>query len=153
MSASESTASAVLALGQAVWRVQSSLSTLNEDPDILELRTEDLKRELKSLGAECDLAYAVLDEVVDKRRTASATTQSVDGRLWDCLSMVVEEATTTLQELESFLKIVRGEETRFIGQAQRLRKLDKSKESFAITRTRASRHVDELRLTLLLIDM
>jgi hypothetical protein len=153
MSASENTASAVLALRQAVWRVQTSLSTLNEDPDVLELRAENLTRDLKSLGAECDLAYAVLVEVVDKRRTALATTQSVDGRLWDCLAMVIQEATNTLHELELFVKIVRGEETRFIGQAQRLRKLDKSKESFAITRTRAGRHIDELRLTLLLIDM
>lgn len=153
MSANENTASSVLALGQAVWRVQTSLSTINEDPDTPEFRTGDLKKELKSLGTECDLAYALLDEVVDKRRTASATTPSLDGRLWDCLAMVVEEATNTLHELELFVKIVEGEESRFIGQAQRLRKLDKSKESLAVTRTRATRHIDEFRLTLLLIDM
>jgi hypothetical protein len=153
MSGVAATASAILALSKATWRVGLSLSTLSEDVDIIGFTTQDLAAEVKSLGVECDLTYSILDEVKDKAERASAATHSVYHRLWECLAMQTEESSATIQDLDLFVKILRGEETRFIGQAQRLRKLDKGRDKVATTRTRIARHVDGFRFTLLLIDM
>jgi hypothetical protein len=153
MSLAVTTASAVLALSKATWRVGVSLSTLSEDDNSHGFTIKDLATEVKSLGVECDLTYAILDEVEDRSKRASTATHNVGNRLWECLTMQVEESSSTIQELKLFVKILRGEETRFIGQAQRLRKLDKGRDKIVTTRTRVARHVDDFRFTLLLIDM
>lgn len=126
MSTTVATTSAVLALSKAAWRVGLSLSTLNEDADIIGSAVQDLAAEVKELGIGCDQAHATLEEVADKKTTASPAIQTADDTLWACLAVQVDEASRMIQELELFINIVRGEETRFIGQAQRLRKLDKS---------------------------
>jgi hypothetical protein len=56
-----------------------------------------------------------------------------------------------MQELELFVKSVRGEEFSFIGQAQRQRKLDKSMDQITSIRRKVCRHADNLSTTLLLI--
>jgi hypothetical protein len=151
MSLTEGTASAVLALSKAAWTVGVSLSTLNEDTEIIGSTIKNLAEEVRSFGNVCDLACATLQEVIDKSDPASPLSRAVDSRLWDCLATQVDEACQMIQELELFVKIVRGEETRFIGQAQRLRRLDKSKDKIAQTRAIVVRHTDDLRFTLLLL--
>lgn len=58
-----------------------------------------------------------------------------------------------MQNLEQYIKSVRGEESSFVSQVQRQRKLDKSKDQIASIRTKFCRHTDNLRTTLLLINL
>lgn len=146
------TASAVLALSKAAWKLGSSLSKLDQDTKIVDTTVKNLAREVKSLGNECDLVYAELEEVVSKSETGSPLPYDVDGRIWNCLVTQVEETSRTIQELELFVKSVRGEESSFIDQAQRQRKLDKSKDQIASIRIKVCRHTDNLHTTLLLIN-
>ena len=146
------TASAVLALSKAAWKLGSSLSKLDQDTKIVDTTIKNLAGEVKSLGNECDLVYAELEDVVSKSETGSPLPYDIDGRMWNCLVTQVEEASRTLQELELFVKSVRGEVSNFVGQAQRQKKLDKSKDQIASIRTKVSRHTDNLRTTLLLIN-
>jgi hypothetical protein len=145
-------ASAVLAVSKAAWKLGSSLSKLDQDTKIVDTTVKNLAGEVKSLGNECDLVYAELEEVVSKSETGSPPPYDVGGRMWNCLATQVEETSRTMQELELFVKSVRGEESSFIGQAQRQRKLDKSKDQIASIRTKVCRHTDNLRTTLLLIN-
>jgi len=144
------TTSAVLALGKASWRIGIALSNLDEDADIVGVKVKDLSGEVKALGNECDLIYATLEEL--DGATGPSPMTGVDSAMWDCLGTQVDEACRTVHELELFVRIVKGEETRFIGQAQRSRRLDKSKDRIAETGIRVVRHTNAFRLTLLLID-
>lgn len=146
------TASAVLALSKAAWKLGSSLSKLDQDSRIVDTTVKNLAGEVKSLGNECDLVYKELEEIVGKSETGSPPPYDVDGRMWNCLATHVEETSRTMQELELFVKSVRGEESSFIGQAQRQWKLDKSKDQIASIRTKVCRHTDNLRITLSLIN-
>ncbi len=146
------TASAVLALSKAAWKLGSSLSKLDQDTIIVDNTVKNLAGEVKSLGNECDLVYAELEEVVSKTETVSPLPYDVDGTIWSCLVMQVEEIGRTMQELEVFVQSIRGEKSSFVGQAQRQRKLDKSKDQIASVRTKVCRHNDNLRTTLLLIN-
>jgi hypothetical protein len=146
------TASGVLALSKAAWKLGISLSNLDQDTRIVDATVKNLAGEVKSLGNECDLVYAELEEAVSKSETGSPPPYDVDGRMWDCLAMQVEETSRTVQELELFVKSIRGEESSFISQAQRQRKLDKSKDQIASIRTKVCRHTNNLRTTLLLIN-
>ncbi|KAF2471049.1 uncharacterized protein BDR25DRAFT_393633 [Lindgomyces ingoldianus] len=146
------TASAVLALSKAAWKLGSSLSKLDQDTKTADTTIQNLAGEVKLLGNECDLVYAELEEVVIKRETRSPPPDDVDGRIWNCLATHVEETSRTIQELELLVKSIRGKETSFMGQAQRQRKLDKSKAQVASIRTRICRHTDNLHITLLLIN-
>lgn len=145
-------ASAVLALSKAAWKLGSSLSKLDQDTKIVDTTVKNLAGEVKSLGNECDLVYAELEEIGSKIETGSPLPGDVDGKIWICLITQVEEASGTMQELELFVKSVRGEESSFLGQAQRQRKLDKSKDQIACIRTKVCRHTDNLGSTLLLIN-
>lgn len=140
------TASAVLALSKAAWKLGSSLSNLHQDTRIIDITARNLAEEIKSLGNECDLAYAELEEIVS---TGSPPPYDVDGRIWNCLATQVEETSRTTKQLELFVKSVRGEKFNFIGQAQRQRE---SKDQIAAIRTKVCRHTDNLRTTLLLIN-
>lgn len=144
-------ASAVLALSKAAWKLGISLSKLDQDTKIVDSTVKNLAGEVKSFGNICDLIYAELEEVVSKNETVSSLPFDVDGRIWDCLATQVEETSQTTQELEQFVKSVRGQESDFIGQAQRQRKLDKSNDQIASIKTKVCRHTDNLRTTLLLI--
>jgi len=146
------TASAVLALSKAAWKLGSSLSKLDQDTKIVDTTVKDLAVEVKSLGNECDLVYAELEEVVSESETGSPLPYDVDDRMWNCLVTQVEETHQTMQELELFVKSVRGEESSFIGQAQRQRKLDKSKDQITSIRTNVCRQTDDLGTMLLLIN-
>ena len=145
------TAFAVLALSKAAWKLGISLSKLGQDTKTVDTEIKSLVEEVKSLGNECDLVYAELEEV-DRKRTGSSPHYDFDGGIWSCLATQVEETNQTIQELELFVKSVRGNEPRFIGQSQRGRKLDKCKDQIASIRTKVCRHTDNLRITLVLIN-
>ena len=146
------TASAVLALSKTAWKLGSSLSKLDQDTKIIDTMVKNLAEEVKSLGNEYDLVYAELDEVVSKNETGSTLPYDVDGRIGNCLIMQVEETSRTMQDLELFIESVRGEESNFVGQVQRQRKLNKSKDQIASMRIKVDRHTNDLRTTLLLIN-
>ena len=146
------TASAILVLSKAAWKLGSSLSKLDQDTKVVDTSVKNLAGEVKSLGNECDLVYAELEEVVSKDETGSPLPDDVDGRMWNCLVTQVEETSRTMQELDLFVNSVRGEESSFTGQAQRQRKLDKSKDQIASIRTKVWRHTDNLSTTRLLIN-
>lgn len=146
------TASAVLALSKAAWKLGISLSKLDQDTKIVDTTIKNLAGEVKSLGIECDLVYAELEEVTSKSETWSPPPYDVDDTIWNCLAAQVEETSRTIQELELFIKRVRGEESSSFGQAQRQRKLDKSRDQIESIRTKVCRHTDNLRTTLLLIN-
>jgi hypothetical protein len=142
------TASAVFALSKAAWKLGSSISKFDQDTSIVDITVKNLAGELKSLSSECDL----VEEVVSKSKTQSPPPYDTNGRMWDCLATQVEDTSRTMQELELFVKSLRGEESSFISQAQRQRKLDKSKDQITSIRTKVCRHTDNLRATLLLIN-
>lgn len=145
-------ASALLALSKAAWKLETSLSKLNQDTKTVDTTVESLAGEVKSLGNECDLIYAELQGGVSKSEMDSPPPYDGDGRMWDCLAMQVEDTSQTMQELELFAKSAREKESSFMGRAQRQRKLDKSKDQIASIRTKVCRHTDNLRTTLLLIN-
>jgi hypothetical protein len=138
------TASTLLALSKAVWRVVEALPALKEDFDILGFTVDELAAEIKSFGLQCESAHATLEE-----RDTAQSVPGVDKRLWDCLAMQVDEASRTIQVLELFIKNIRREETRCLGTGQ----LEKSKEITATTKARVVRHVDDLTFTMILINM
>ena len=146
------TASTVLALSKAAWKLGSSLSKLNQNAPIVDKTARNLAVEVKSLGNECDLIYAELDEVVSKSETGSPLPYDVDGKIGNCLLTQLEETSRTLQELELFVKSVQKKEPNVIDQAQRQRKLDETQDLFARIQKNVCSHRDELRITLLLIN-
>ncbi|KAI9710423.1 MAG: hypothetical protein M1812_007459 [Candelaria pacifica] len=146
--AAAGTASAVLALSKAAWKLGSSLSNLHQDTNMVDTTARDLAEEVKSLGNECDMVYAELEEMMRKSETPSPLPCDVDGRLWNCLVTQVDEASRAIQELELFVKSVRGERSNPIRQAQRQREIEG--EMVGIRR-KVGRHTDNLRTTLLLI--
>ena len=146
------TSSAVLALSKAAWKLGSSLSKLDQDTRIDDTTVKDLAGEVKSLGNECDVIYAELEEIVSESGIGSSLPYDIDDEIWTCLVTQVEETSQTIQELNLFVKSVRGEESGFIAQGQRQRKLDNSRDYITSIRTRVNRQTDNLRTTLLLIN-
>lgn len=147
------TASAVLALSKTAWKLGTSLSKLDQDTKIIDTTVKNLAEDVKSLGNECDLVYAELEEIVVKSEIGSSPPDDVDGRIWNCLATQVEETSRTMQELKLFVKSEREEESSVFGQAQRQRKLNQSKDQIVSIRTKVCRHTNNLRTTLLLINM
>ena len=147
-----STSSAVLALSKAAWKLGSSLSKLDQGTEIVDFTIKDLAGEVKSLGNECDLLYAELEAVADQSNLRSPLSYDIDSRLWNCLISQVEGSGHTIQELGLFIQSVGGEESTFVGQAQRQRKLDTSKDQISNAKTRIRRHTDNLHTTLLLVN-
>lgn len=147
------TTATVLALSKAAWKLASSLSKLDQDTNIVDVTVRNLIEELKSLGNEWDLVYAELEEELDKTKTESPLLCDVDSRVWHCLVAQVEDTSRTMQELELLFNDVRGEESGLAGQIPRQRRLDKSKDQIASIRTQVCRHTENLRITLLVINM
>lgn len=145
------TASAVLALSKAAWKLGSTLSNLDQVTNTVDTTVKILAENVKSLGNDCDLVYAELEEVVRKSETGSPPPYDVDGRMWNCLVTQVNETSRTLQELELFVRSFRGKEFDSIGQTERERQLGKSQDQIASIRARICRHSDSLRTMLLLI--
>jgi hypothetical protein len=146
------TVPSVLALSKATWKLGIALAALDENIETIGFTVNDLTGEVKSLGNVCDQLYSLLEEVTAKSEASFILPPDLDSRLWNCLATQVDETSHEIQELELFVKIVRGEETRFIGQAQRLKNLDKSKNRLASSRTRIGRHTESLRVTTHLIN-
>ena len=146
------TASAVHALSKTAWRLGSTLSKLNHEAITVETAVRNLGGEVRSLSNECDLVYDNLEEVASKSETGSPPPYDVDGTVWNCLATQVEETGQTLQELELFVKSLAVGNSSFNSQAQRQRKLDKSKDQVASIRIRICRHTNNLHTTLLLIN-
>ena len=147
------TISAVLALSKAAWKLGSFLLKLDQDTKLIDTSVKDLAGEVKSLGNECDLVYAELEDVGSKSVIGSPLPNDVDGRMWNCLGTQVEDMNRAMQDLEIFVKTFPGYESTFLGQAQRQKKLDQSRNQIAGMRTMVWRHTDNLRATLLLINM
>ena len=145
-------ASSVLELSKAAWTLGISLSRLEQDTKVVDTTVRNLVGEVKSLGNESDLLYAELGRTLAKNET-NLSRGDVDDGIWSCLEAQVEETNRTMQELELFVTRVRGEESRFLGQAQRQRKLDKSKDQIAHIRARVYRDSNNLRVARLLINL
>jgi prophage DNA circulation protein len=143
---------AVLALSKSAWKLGISVSNLDQDTRIVDTTVKNLAGEVKSLGNECDLVYAELEEVVSQSETGKVLPYDVNGGMWDCLVTQADEANRTMQELEQFVKMVRGEESILTSQIQRQRRLDQSKNQIASIRTKVCRHTDNLQATLVLIN-
>ena len=146
------TASAVLALSKAAWKLGNSLSKLDQDTETVDTAVKNLAGEVKSLGNECELVYAELEKSSSKGDIGSTLPYDVYGRMWSCLVTQVEETSRTIQELELFVKGIRGEERNFIDQPQRQRKRDKSKDQIASIRIKVCWHIENWRTMLLLIN-
>jgi len=146
------TASAILALSKAAWKLGISLSKLDQDSKIIDNTVKDLVGEVKSLSNECDLVYVELEEVIGKSEIESPPAYDVDGKMSLRLVSQVEEANKTMQELEMFIESVRMEESYVIGQVQYWLKLDQSRDQIASIRTKVCRHTDSFHASLLLIN-
>jgi hypothetical protein len=144
------TASAVLGLSKSAWKLGISLSNLDQDANNVNLAIKSLAGEVKSLGNECDHLYIVLDEVASKSETGPSPAGDVDERIWNCLATQVEETNQTIKELGVFARS--EEESNFIGQVRRWRKLDNDSDRIADISTKVCRHTDGLHTTLLLIN-
>lgn len=64
----------------------------------------------------------------------------------------MEETSRTIQELELWIESTGEKKLDYIGQAQRWRNLDKSRDQIAKIRPKVRRHEDNLSITLLLIN-
>ena len=145
------TASAVRTLSEATWKLGIALSKLDQDTRTVDTTVKNLAEEVKLLGNECDLLYAELEEVISKAEAGSPLPHDVDGRLWDCLATQVEVTRRTMQDIELFVKNVAGEQSLFIRQVQRQKKMDESRDQIASMRTKVCRHTNNLRTTLLVV--
>lgn len=143
------TASAVLALSKAAWKLGSSLSNLHQDARIIDTTVKNLAEVVKWLGNDGGLVYAELEEIVSRSETGSPPLYDVDDRIWNCVATQVEETSRTIYELELFVKSIKEDKSNFVGQAQRQRE---SKDQIASIRTKVCRHADNLHTTLLLIN-
>jgi hypothetical protein len=146
------TASDILTLSKAAWKLGSSLSKLDQDAGIVEPTVKELAEKARSLSSECDLVHAELEEVANKIETGTPPPYNVDGRIWNCLTVQVEEASRSIQELELLVQDFRVDESGLVGQTQRQRKLDKSKVQIENIGTQVCRHTENFRTTLLLIQ-
>jgi hypothetical protein len=114
---------------------------------------ENLAGDVKSLSNQCDLVYTKLEDIASKDNTVSPPAYHfVDGRMWNCLAVQVEETSGTIQELELFVKNVLGEDSSFITQGQLQKKLENSKDQIVNIRKKVCTHTDNLRTTLLMIN-
>ena len=145
------TASAILALSKAAWRLGLSISKLDQDTKIVDTSLKYLAGDVKSLGNECDLVYAELEEGVRKSEKTSSLPDNVESKIWKCLATQVKETCQTMQELESFVRCFKEEST-FVNQTQRQRKLDENREQITSIRIKIRRHTNNLCTVLLLIN-
>jgi hypothetical protein len=147
------TASTVLTLRKDALELGISLSKLGRDTDIVDTTIKNLAGETKLLGNECDTVYTELEEVVSKSEMGSLAPFDLDGKMWSCLATQVEEINRTLQELEMFVKSLRGQESNVFDKFQHQMRLENSKNAISRLRTYVCRHTYNLRTTLLFINM
>lgn len=142
------TVSTVKVLGQTAWNLGISLAKFDKDTRTVDSTVQKLAVDVKSLGNECDLIHAKLRESISKNEIGSPQPYDIDDRIWNCLALQVEETSRTMQELELFVKSVRGED---FSTTNRQKKTDASKGQMTSFRIEVQRHFDNLRSTLLLI--
>lgn len=135
----------VLTLSKAAWRIGFSLTTLDQNTGVVEA-FKDLADEARSLSTVCDSVQNELEEVDRKIEAGTPPPYSIDGRIWGCLSVQIDDARQSLNELELFVQALRGNKSS---------STDPSKwgESKGVEdlRSQISRHIDNFRTTLLLI--
>lgn len=136
---------AILALIKTTWRLGSSLSRLDQEPNSVDDTVKNLVWEVKSLGNECDLIYSELEDNAIGKHDSSI----IDGRIWTSLTTQIEATGHTLQQLDLFVQSIKRDTSAFVSQRQR--SLDNSKEQISDFRTKISKHADYLRLASLLI--
>ena len=147
------TVSSVLDLARVAWKLGSALVKLYQDTQCVDDTVEKLAGEVKSLGNECDLIHAELEDVVKASENGESSPYDIDGRLWKCLATKVEECDQTIQALGVVVDDVADKSSGFIGQAQRQMKLNQNRSNLQKIRVRIRTHTDGLRTTLLVINM
>ncbi|KAK5170208.1 uncharacterized protein LTR77_004794 [Saxophila tyrrhenica] len=147
------TTAAVFELGKVAWKLGSTLVKLYQDTKCVDGTVEKLAGEVKSLGNECDLVHAELEEVVKGTENGEGSSYDLDGRLWKCLGTKVQECTEAVQELSAIVDDIADRASGFIGQAQRQMRLNKNREILEKIRQRIRTHTDGLRTTLLVVNI
>ena len=128
MNATTSTAGAIsiaiLALSKTAWKLGSALSKLSQEHDLSGNNIKDLADGVRSLGNECDNVYAELEELVGSNDSRLPWPDEVDGRIWNCLALQIEESNAIFRELDKAIMILRGRNPDFVGQAHHRRLFD-----------------------------
>jgi len=150
------TASAALVLSKAAWKLGNSLSNLSRDTQLVDPEMENVANDVKVLGTECDVLYTELEKAKRSHETRSIPAANIDydhKRLWNCLTVDIDEAGRSLQELEMLMRRMKDEEARsgFYVQDQSL--IDRSKTQIASIRTQIRRNADQLRTLSLTVNM
>ena len=140
---------AVLALSRATRKLGNALLKVEKDIRTANAPVRQLAGEVQALSNECDLVYAELEDVA----TGSTQHYDVDGRMWSCLETQVDECSRTMEEIEQYILSLVEEETNFTGQAWYQTKLDRSEDQLPVMRAKVQGHTDNLRITVLLINM
>jgi hypothetical protein len=143
-------ASDIFTLSKAAWKLGSSLTKLDRYSGIDE-GVKGLVDETKALSYECDLVHTELEEVQHKIENGIPPPHTVDGRIWKCLSVQVEETRRTIHELQWFVEDFRADDSSVIGQVQSSRRLDESKAQVAKFEAQVRRHTLNFTTTLLLL--
>lgn len=146
------TASAVLLLSKAAWKLGISLSKLNRNDKLVNITVKDLAGDVRALSIECDSVFAELEEVVSSGSTRSRSYHDSEEGEWDHLLRQVEETGRTLQELETFVQGARGEESNPHDQAQCQRRLERVVGQITSIKKRVFMHTKNLRTTPWLIN-
>jgi len=144
-------ASPVLALSKAAWRLGISLSRLDRDTGVVDHMIKSLAEEIKSLGNQCDLVYAELEEVTGKAGTDSLPPYDLDGRMWNHLNLQANEASRTMRDLERFFQTVREAHFSPTFESQRQNKPEGAMSQITSFKTRVCRHTDNLHTALLVV--
>ena len=149
----EGIASAVHALSHAAWKTGSWLSKLDTGTQNADSMIKFQAADVRSLGNECDLVYAELEEVFGKRETEPLLPFDVNDRVWKCLATQVEESYRIIQELQLLMQSVKEADSSPVSQVQNQKKLEKSQDQIMNIKTKVRRQTDSLRNILLLIKM
>lgn len=147
------TISSVFDLAKVAWKLGSSLVKLYQGTKCVDDTVEKLAGEVKSLGNECDLVHAELEEVVKGSKNGEPSPYDLEDRLWKCLDTKVQECSQTIQALSVLVRDIAEKASGFIGQAQRQMRLNKNRDNLEKIRGRVRTHTDGLRTTLLVINM
>ncbi|KAH7073058.1 hypothetical protein BKA63DRAFT_56665 [Paraphoma chrysanthemicola] len=141
----------VFALGKTAWKVGITLSNLDDNIETNGFAVTDLTEDVKSLGNVCDVAYARLEDVRKRNDARSILPAELIHRIWACFAAQVDATSHAIEELNQFVRFVRGENTETIGQAQCTRRLEKSSKQLPDPRTNIGRHAESLSVALQLI--
>ncbi|PVH97451.1 hypothetical protein DM02DRAFT_730542 [Periconia macrospinosa] len=144
-------ASAILALSKQAWKLGSCLSKLENSSIHIRSAVKALTEDVKTLGAECDLLYAELEEAAKESKINSGRLHDIDERVWIFLQRQVGEIGFTMSELGLFIESVRSENYGFYSQPQNCQRSDEGEEQLASFKRRICRETDNFRTILLII--